>query len=212
VAREYHSGAKGLRQNFVDFLKQLRQRPTRFWRLVVALLALAQTTSVPLRSQSSGEYEVKAAFLYKFASFVEWPQVARHGPLEICVVGQDPFDGALERVVEGKTIGGRGFVVRRFRTWRAGAPCHILFVGASEKQRLRQVLEPMQHETVLTVGDVPGFCESGGAVNLNVVESKVKLEINPDATARSGLRVSSKLLTLARIVHDTVATVKRARN
>jgi hypothetical protein len=196
----------------VDLLKQLRQRRARLWRLVVLSVALAQTTAVPLWSQSSGEYDVKAAFLYKFASFVEWPEASRHEPLGICVVGQDPFGSALERVVEGKTIGGREFVVRRLKAWQAGAPCHILFIGASEKNRLLPVLGQVRHENILTVGDVPGFCESGGAVNLNVVESRVKLEINVDATARSGLQVSSKLLSLARIVHDMAATAKRVKD
>jgi hypothetical protein len=196
----------------VDLLKQLRQRQTRLWRLAVLSVALAQAAPVPLWSQSSGEYEVKAAFLYKFASFVEWPEASRYEPLGICVVGQDPFGSALERVVEGKTIGGREFVVRRLKAWHAGAPCHILFIGASEKNRLLPVLGQVRHETILTVGDVPGFCESGGAVNLNVVESRVKLEINVDATARSGLQVSSKLLSLARIMHDTAATAKRVKD
>ncbi len=196
----------------MDLLKQLRQRRTRFWRLVVLAVALAQITTVAVRSQSSGEYEVKAAFLYKFASFVEWPEAARHAPLGICVVGQDPFGSALERVVEGKTIGGREFMVRRLKAWQAGAQCHILFIAASEKQRLRPLLGQVQHESILTVGDVSGFCESGGAINLNVVESRVKLEINVDATARSSLQVSSKLLSLARILHDTASMANGAGN
>ena len=130
----------------------------------------------------------------------------------ICVVGQDPFGSALERVVEGKTIGGRTFVVRRLKDWKAGARCHILFVGGFDQQRLRTVLGQVRHETILTVGDVAGFCESGGGINLIVVDSKVKLEINVDVTARSGLQVSSKLLSLARIVYDTAATAARVTN
>jgi hypothetical protein len=74
------------------------------------------------------------------------------------------------------------------------------------------MMERLRPDGILTVGDVPGFCESGGAVNLNVVESRVKLEINVDATARSGLQVSSKLLSLARIVHDSASTAARATN
>ena len=76
---------------------------------------------------------------------------------------------------------------------------------------MRPLLGQVRHETILTVGDVPGFCESGGAVNLNLVESRVRLEINVDATARSGLQVSSKLLSLARIVHDTASSADRTR-
>ncbi|MCX6632258.1 MAG: YfiR family protein [Candidatus Solibacter sp.] len=193
----------------MDLLKQFRRRQTRWWDLVVLWAALAQMAPL-LSPQSSGEYEVKAAFLYKFASFVEWPEATRDEPLGICVVGKDPFGGALERVVEGKTIGGREFVVRRLKAWQAGEPCHILFVAASEKQRLRPLLGQMRHEAILTVGDVPGFCEIGGAINLSVVESRVKLEINLDATARSGLQVSSKLLSLARIVRSTASAASAA--
>ena len=155
---------------------------------------------------------MKAAFLYKFASFVEWPDTTPHEPLRICVVGQDPFGSALEKVVEGKTIGGREFVILRLKAWRAGAPCHVLFIAASEKSRLRLILGSIRQDNILTVGDMPDFCQSGGAVNLNVVESRVKLEINVDATARSGLQVSSKLLSLARIVHDSASTAARATN
>jgi hypothetical protein len=196
----------------VDVLKRRRQRRTPLWRLLVISVVLTQTTARTLWPQSSAEYEVKAAFLYKFASFVEWPEKVGHAPLGICVVGLDPFGSALERVVEGKTIAGREFAVLRLRTWRAGAPCHILFIGASEKNRLRSLLGSLRQDNILTVGDVPGFCESGGAVNLNVVESRVKLEINVDAAARSGLQVSSKLLSLARIVHDTASTAARVTN
>jgi YfiR/HmsC-like len=194
----------------VDLLSHGR-RQTRLWHLI-ASLALAQTTTVALWPQSSGEYDVKAAFLYKFASFVDWPEPARNEAVGICIVGRDPFGSALERVVEGKTIGGRAFVVRRLKDWKAGAPCHILFIGGSDPQRLRAVLGQVRHEPILTVGDIPGFCESGGGINLMVVDSKVKLEINVDATARSGLQVSSKLLSLARIVHDTASAAARVTN
>ena len=118
-------------------------------------MALTQTTARALWPQSSGEYEVKAAFLYKFASFVEWPEVSDHGPLGICVVGQDPFGGALERVVEGKTIGGREFTILRLRAWRAGAPCRILFIAASEKGRLHLLLGNLRQDSILTVGSLP---------------------------------------------------------
>jgi len=196
----------------VDLLSQPGPLRIRWCGPFVLWALLAQTTTVALWPESSGEYEVKAAFLYKFASFVDWPEPARNEAVGICIVGRDPFGSALERVVEGKTIGGRGFVVRRFKDWKASAPCHILFVGGLDPQRLRAVLGQVRHETILTVGDVTGFCESGGGINLIVVDSKVKLEINPDATGRSGLQVSSKLLSLARIVHDAASTAARVTN
>ena len=196
----------------MDLLRQTRPWRIRWLGPFVLWALLAQTTTLALWPQSSGEYEVKAAFLYKFASFVDWPEPARNEAVGICIVGRDPFGSALERVVQGKTIGGRAFVVRRLKDWKAGTPCHILFVGGSDQQRLQAVLGRVRHETILTVGDVAGFCESGGGINLIVVDSKVKLEINPDATGRSGLQVSSKLLSLARIVHDAASTAARVTN
>jgi YfiR/HmsC-like len=158
--------------------------------------------AVPLWAQTGSEFEVKAAFLYKFASFVEWPHDARNLPVFICVAGQDPFGGALDRVVKGKTINGREFVIRRLKSGDAVGECHILFISGSERKRLRMALDRVQSAPVLTVGDMPEFCENGGAINFGVSDNRVQLEINPGATERAGLQVSSRLLSLAKIVRE----------
>jgi hypothetical protein len=167
----------------------------------LALMVLAFSAS-HLRAQASNEYEVKAAFLYKFASFVEWPPEASNMPLCIAVVGQDPFGPALDAVVKGKSINGRAFLIKRFKSGQDAAACHIVFISSSEKSRLRSILDRLQGVSILTVSDIPGFCQGGGIIDFELLEQKIRFEINPEAAERAGLRVSSKLLSVARIVRD----------
>jgi YfiR/HmsC-like len=165
-----------------------------------ASLALLLLLSSRLAAQSAGEYELKAAFLYKFAGFVEWPDALSNGPLCIGVVGQDPFGPALDEVVKGKSYNGRGFEIRRFKPGQESSKCQILFIGALDPKKLREVLDHLQGAAALTVGDVPGFCKSGGMVNLGLAGNKVQLEINVEAAEKAGLHLNSRLLSLARIV------------
>ena len=163
-------------------------------------LALLLLLGFRLAAQSAGEYEVKAAFLYKFASFAEWPDALSNGPLCIGVLGQDPFGPALDEVVKGKSYQGRSFEIRRFKPGQESHKCQILFISALEPKKLREVLDRLQGAADLTVGDVPGFCESGGMVNLGLAGNKVQLEINVEAAEKAGLHLSSRLLSLAKIV------------
>jgi hypothetical protein len=180
----------------MDVLKQ-RRKNTRRW-----FLGLLVWIALPLHAQTGSEFEVKAAFLYKFASFVEWPHDMPNLPISICVVGQDPFGGALDRVVKGKTINGREFVIRRLKSGDAESECHILFVSGSERKRVRIELGRVQGAPVLTVGDMPDFCQNGGAINFGVSDNRIQLEINPNAAERVGLQLSSRLLSLAKIVRE----------
>jgi hypothetical protein len=163
-------------------------------------LALFLNSSVA-EAQSASEYEVKAAFLYKFASFVEWPSTVR-APICIGVLGADRFGKSLDRVVRGKQVGNRGFAIRRFSTAGAAAHCEILFISASEEGKYHEILKLLRGKPVLTVSEIPGFCEHGGAINLKVVDSKIRFEINPAAGQRSGLHFSSKLLSLAKVIEE----------
>ena len=183
----------------------LMRRPpqSRRWLARLVLLSLWVPLAHP---QTGSEYEVKAAFLYKFASFVEWPDADPGRSLTICVAGRDPFGAALDRIVKGKTVNGRTFLIRRLKSVDPASGCQILFIAASERRRLKSILEGLQSEPVLTVGDVPEFCESGGVVNLAVSENRVQLEIRPGAAERAGLELSSRLLSLARIFHDVAAS------
>jgi hypothetical protein len=151
-------------------------------------------------AQAPSEYEVKAAFLTKFGSFVAWPVDAPGDAACICVVGRDPFGAALEKVVEGRSLNGRPYRILRLKPGDSPAGCGIVFIGSSEQPRLASLLSGFEKAAVLTVGDVPGFCEKGGMINLTVESSRVRLQVNIEAAARSRLQLSSKLLALASVV------------
>ena len=148
------------------------------------------------------EHQVKAAFLFNFAKFVEWPVQAFASPGEpiaICVLGPNPFGASLEKAVEGKVVGNRKFVVREVGDARQAGECHIVFVSAAGWARSRAVLGEIRKCCVLTVGETEDFIAGGGMIDLKLVDARVRVEINPDAAERAGLRISSKLLSLAEI-------------
>lgn len=169
--------------------------------VVIGLLLIAHASAAG-QAQAPSEYEVKAIFLYRFSQFIEWPGPVSREPICIGIVGQDPFGGMLEQVVQGKLVNGREFVIKHFKPGPLARDCHMVFISSSERKRLRLILGSFQGAAVLTVGDTPGFCQSGGVINFELVNDSVRFEINIDATERAGLRMSSKLLSLAKVVRD----------
>lgn len=149
------------------------------------------------------EYTVKAAYLYNFAKFVEWPAEVFHGaedPISICVVGQNPFGRKLRDAVDGKLVGGRRFALRHVSEVGQAAGCHIVFVASSERDRFGLILEELKANGTLTVGDTPGFAKQGGVLNFKLVGGTVRMEVNLDAARQKNLQISAKLLALAQIV------------
>lgn len=167
-------------------------------RFACVWLALAVVQG-SARAQSAGEYELKAVFLYKFAGFVQWLDDSGKGAICIGVLGQDPFGTVLNVVIDGKNVNNRNFTVRRSGNARDLTSCQIVFISSSEKPRLRAILNQLQPD-VLTVGDLPGFCEAGGVIGFELVDHRVRLRINLEAAQRDRLQISSKLLNLARLV------------
>jgi hypothetical protein len=163
-------------------------------------------------ASDSSEYLIKAGFIYNFAKFVEWPSTAfaePDSPIVIGVLGTDPFGDIINHVVEGKKIGARGFVVRRFK-WskelkdlKDFKECRILFVSSSEKMHFEEIVEAVKGLPVLTVGETPGFAERGGMIRLMLEDNRVRFEVNVDAAHDGNLNISSRLLTLARIISPT---------
>jgi hypothetical protein len=154
-------------------------------------------------AQGSGEYAVKAAFLYNFARFVEWPgQALGNGgsPLLVGVMGDDPFGSSIDQVVAGKNVNGHPIAVNRLRWGQDLRQCHILFISSSEARRLPQILASLRGASVLTVADMERFDQQGGVVRFFIEDGKVRFEINVDAADQAGLKISSKLLALAKIV------------
>lgn len=173
--------------------------------LAAMLLALVSAADISHAEPSPpGEYQVKAAFLYTILKFVEWPDSVAAGappPLCVAILGQDPFGDDLE-AVRGKSAKGRTVVIKRYRRAEDVKDCDLLFISSSERGRLARILKQLQGSPILTVADQEGFCEAGGMVNLITVSKRVAFEINVAAAQRVGLRISSQLLKLARIVVD----------
>ena len=164
-----------------------------------------------LDSSDSSEYLIKAGFIYNFAKLVQWPTIAftqADSPIVIGILGDDPFGATLDRIVADKKINGRGLVVRRLkwgRDFKDVKDCNILFVSSSEKEHIDSVVEMMRQLPVLTIGDVPGFARRGGIMNFTLEDNKVRFEVNVEAAKHADLTISSRLLTLARIVQQVAA-------
>ncbi len=180
------------------------------WGVCALLLALACLG--PARTgwaQETGaseiypEYQVKAAFLFNFARFVEWPPGAfsdATSPITLCVFGKDPFEGALEDTLRGRTVGGRALVTRHVGPDADMAGCHALFVPASEDARLPALLERLAGQPVLIVGETEHFGRLGGIVRFTLEDNRVRFIVNAASAKRAGLSINAKLLSIASAV------------
>jgi len=150
------------------------------------------------------EYEVKAAFLFRFAQFVEWPPDAFKGagePFTYCTMGDDPFHGALEKTLNGKTIGERPLRVEHLNGAEKVGECQVLFVGgAGDGKHVEEMLANTGTLPILTVGEADRFAENGGAIGFCTEDNKIRFEVNLDAAGKAGLKISAKLLALAKTV------------
>jgi hypothetical protein len=165
--------------------------------LLGVLLAFLPAGAFP---QAASEYDIKAAFLYNFTKFVEWPPQAfpaQSSQLKVCVLGENPFGKILESVIEGEEVQGRRLSFLRVDVLHNPGFCHVLFISRSERERIPAILTAVQGSPVLTVSEMDGFLEKGGAINFKVQDGKVRFEINQGAAERAGLKMSSKLLRLA---------------
>jgi hypothetical protein len=164
--------------------------------LTIAMLAWSATLS----SQSVTQPALKAAFLINFAKFVEWPaDPTAAGPLTLCVLDDVAVAEALGQLVNGPVNGRPVLLVKSARS-RPLRECHLLFLGDSDPARAAATLDELKGAPILTVGDGDGFARSGGMIGLFVEDGRMRFAINSDAAQRVGLRLSSKLLTLAKIV------------
>jgi len=172
------------------------------------LAALALPFPQPVVAQESApplEYQVKAAFLFNFAKFVEWPSDNPRDADEgfvICVFDDETLAQSLDRAVSGKTVEGRVFRVLRLQSLDDTRSCRMLYLGSNDTPHLSALLKSIRTTAVLTVGNAPGFTRHGGIINFIMQDNRVRFEINPQAADRAGLRISSKLLQLATIVRD----------
>jgi len=170
---------------------------------VLALLVALGAGAAAQASTPSREYQVKAAFLFNFAQFVDWPASAfaeDNAPLTICVLGDDPFGSYLDELVRGEQVNNRRLTVQRFRAAEDVKGCQVLFVSRSESKHLDKALASGKGMDALTVSDVDGFAERGGIIQLATESGKIRLKINLTSAKASNLVISSKLLRSAEIV------------
>ena len=184
-------------------------RRLRARRLALALarvVAIAVLSSPPsayaaaVRAAVTSEYDLKAAFLFNFAQFVEWPADAfadAGTPIVIGVLGEDPFGKSLDDIVAGETVHNRPLAIRRFRAVDQVDSCQILFISLSESARLDQVLKALEHRSILTVGETKDFTTRAGIIGFEVTNRRLRLRINTAAATAAKLTISSKLLRQA---------------
>lgn len=172
----------------------------------VLLFVVALASQVPPDLYAQGailrEYEIKAAYLYNFINYIDWPADAlppAGGTITIGVVGENPFGAALDPL-NGKQVKGRKLAVKQVAEAKDLDQCQIVFIGPSEKQRLPEWLDKLKDSKTLTVSEIDGFAQRGGVINFISERNKVRFEINPEAARRFGLTISSELLKLAKLV------------
>jgi hypothetical protein len=150
------------------------------------------------------EYAIKAAYLYQFGHYIQWPTDSfadEQSPFVIGVLGDDPFGGALDEIARDKKINDRRIVIKRFSSPANYSPCHLLFVVSSaDVTEKLGAIRKAQRFPVLLVGESPGFAEHGGTINLFIEQNKVRFEVNMEVAKQQQLKISSKLLSLAKII------------
>jgi hypothetical protein len=173
--------------------------------LLHALLYSLLILLVPRVHSQPQEYEVKAAFLYNFAQFCEWPSSAfasTNSPFVIGVLGDNPFNSTLDDLVRGEKVQQRPLEFRRFRSVSEIKECHILFISRSESSRVQSILNSLEGRPILTVSDIDRFAMRGGMIRFLTEQKKIKLRINISETRKAGLNISSKVLNLAEVVQN----------
>lgn len=178
---------------------------TKTWwnNLILPLmLAMAAILCLGRRAHAGArEYEVKAAFIYNFTQFIEWPKDSfadADSPFVIAVVGPDPFEGALEKIFAGKSAGGRPIITRHFDSAEGIGPCQLLFVPASMDGASRAIAEKVAKAPILVVGESEALLAAGGTVRLLLEDGRMRFQINTDALDGARLKASAKLMQLAR--------------
>lgn len=180
-----------------------RSAALRRWLPLVALIVVTSFSAGARTAPPAAEYQVKAAYLFNFGQFVEWPVHAYDSPsapFVIGVVGEDPFGNTLDEAIAGESLGGHPLVVRRFKNIEDISACNILFIGRSEAARLDETLKAMKGRSVLTVTDIAGAERRGAIIVLVNDNNRIRMRINVAAAKASNLVISSKLLRPAEVV------------
>jgi hypothetical protein len=175
---------------------------TLAWCVALFCLIACWATTALAQTGTQREYELKAGVLYHIIEYVQWPAQSSPSnqppPIQIGLLGQIPFANALE-VLDGKTLQGRKIVVKQLTSGQQATDCQVVFISASEKARMNDIIAEVKNRPVLTVGEVEGFAEQGGIVNLLAGQNRITMEINRATAGESRLGISSQLLKLAKV-------------
>jgi hypothetical protein len=172
----------------------------RLTAAVFAILGLGLASTNSVAADQSLEYGVKAAFLAKFGLFVEWPKTTFNSPNQpfiLCVLGDDPFGSAFDKISGEQSVKGRKIEVRRLKSADKDSGCQILYIATSESSRVGQILESLRGTSTLTVTDNRAAGEPAGIINFVIRDDRVRFNIDDDMAAQGGLYISSTLLGLA---------------
>ncbi len=183
---------------------RLRQRHSCCTAALLGVLLCFSGRGAQGQDAPTREYNIKAVFLHHFTHFVEWPPApaaaAEAGAFVVGVLGDDPFNGALEEVTRGEKVRDRPIEVRRFGIEDEFTQCDLLFVARSEEPRMDDIIARVRDRPILTLGDTEDFASRGGMVGFVTRENRVRLQINLGAARAAGFSISSNLLRAATIV------------
>lgn len=171
--------------------------------LFLALLTLAATNTSALTEEQLAEYKIKAAFLYKFGSYIEWPDnafAAEDTPFTVGIIGAEELADSLEEIVANRTVGGRPVEVRKLDFADPLSGVQVLFIGQTGPEILASVLETTKQQPVLIVTETEDSLSLGSMINFVVADNKVRFDVALDSAQRSNLKISSRLLAVARKV------------
>jgi hypothetical protein len=173
----------------------------------LALTGALAVSALPASAQKDqvGEYELKATILYNLSRFVDWPPLSyadSQAPTVLCILGQDPFGNSLKTLRQKQDTNGRPVSIRQLKNENGIRDCHVLYVSTSERKTVAQIFTKLKGSSVLTVGEMSQFAAQGGVIQFTLEDKQVHFEINLDAASRMALKISSRLLVLARIVKD----------
>ncbi len=143
------------------------------------------------------DLQVKAAYLYKFGAFVQWPPAVPRDSFSVCVLGRDPFGPTLDSTLSGGSVDGAAVVATRITTAQEAVPCRIVFISESEEPKLRAILQVLDRMPVLTVSDMPRFVDRGGMIQFVLENGRVRFHVNLTSAEKAGLGLSSQLLKVA---------------
>ncbi len=171
-------------------------------------LALACVLSMPFtfassRASAQSEDQVKAAFLFNFVRYVEWPSEVFENDgadVKICMLDADAFGRVVTQIVSGKSVGDRKVKIESIRSVDSARDCHLLYVGSPARETLSDLVSTLASAPVFTVSDAEGFAEGGGMANFFRADNKIRFEMNPGAAKKAKLKISSRLLRLAKVV------------